>query len=134
MPGDVGLGHYSSADRTAAQKILSKLQLKCRLRAELAALSEELNASVQSLTAAELAELQQLMQSEIKLADADLENMRNQVAEEAQLAKTTRPLSVVIPRKAASALAAEAERRVQRGTFPNTSALVGEAISRVYGR
>jgi hypothetical protein len=114
--------------------VLAKLQEKCRLRAALAAVSAEIDSALPSLNAGELQELQAMMAIEVRAADADAEALRAQVAEEAALAKTQRPMQVTLARRACAILGAEAERRVQRGVFASAEALTGEAIAIAYGR
>ena len=72
------------------------------------------------------------MASEIQAADADAEALRAQVAEELALAKTQRPMSITIPRRASAILGAEAERRIARGVYPSAKSLVGEAVERAF--
>lgn len=65
--------------------------------------------------------------------DLDVAVLRAKVEEEEELSRTTNAAAVIIPRRALAALAMEAEKRVQRGVFPSTEALVGEAIVRAFG-
>jgi hypothetical protein len=105
---------------------------KCQLRSELAVVSAELDAGVQSLSAVEIAELQSLMAAEVTAADHDANVLRAEVAKEAELAKTVKPVMVRIPRRAAHALAMEAERRIACGSYPSSETLVSEAVCAQY--
>ena len=111
------------------------LKEKCRLRAELCRIQAEIDATVQTLNPVELQELQELqelMAGEVAAADADPDALRQQVTQEAELAKTTRTMQVQIPRKAAMILASVVEERVARGNYPSAKALVTEAIERSF--
>ena len=72
------------------------------------------------------------MADKVAAADADAENMRVQIAREADLAKTTKPVMVRLPRRAATVLAAEVERRIGRGVYPSAESLVGEAVNKAF--
>ena len=52
--------------------------------------------------------------------------------QEAALARTTKPMQVRIPRRAASVLAAEVERRIARGVYPSAESLIGEAVTKAF--
>jgi hypothetical protein len=130
----VGLAPYAAGGRSAAQTVLAKLEVKCRLRSELAKVEAELSAMVAELPGAALQELQHLILQSADAADRDVAALQAQVAAESSLAETTKAAVVIIPRRAAAALAAEAEKRIQRGVFPSTESLVGEAIVRAYGQ
>jgi hypothetical protein len=121
MSGETGktglIGYQGVEGRSGPRRVLAKLQEKCRLRAALAAVQADLDSALRGLNASELVELQGLMASEIQMADDDAAALARQVQEEAQLAETTKPLQVRISRRAAAALAAEAERRLERGVF-----------------
>jgi len=87
---------------------------------------------VQSLSAAELAELQGLMASEIAAADTDVQALRTQVEQEAALVKSTRTMDVRLSRSASQILQAEMMRRIERGYCPAPAALVGEAVAEAF--
>ena len=67
-----------------------------------------------------------------EVAAVDVDALRQQVAQEAVLAQTTKPMQVRIPRQAAVVLAAEVERRIARGVYPSPEALVGEAVAKAF--
>ena len=58
------------------------------------------------------------MAVEVQAVDADAEALRQQVEQEAALARTHGG-AVTIPRRASAALAAEAERRIASGVYPS---------------
>jgi hypothetical protein len=95
--------------KSAPQRVLAKLIEKTRLRAALAAVQADIDAVLPALNAGELQELQSLMASEIQMADAETEGMCAQIAEEAELAQTTKAVSITIARRAAAVLGMEAE-------------------------
>jgi hypothetical protein len=134
MPDEtsVGLAPYSTASK--ANRILAKLETKCRLRAELAKVQSELDLLIPQLSHGELVELQQAMVQAADAADRDVAELQAKVSEELELSNTTKAASVVISRVASAALAAEAERRVRRGVFPSTESLISEAVQRAFGR
>jgi len=136
MPNETGLAVYQGGQegRSAARLLLTELVEKARLRAALAAISAEIDASLPKLTGAELQELQSLMTSEIQTIDDETEGMRAEIAEEAELAKTTRPMSITLARRASAILGAEAERRISRGHYPSVEGLIGEAITTAFVR
>jgi len=121
--GNIGLADYSHVGSKPGQD-LAKILEKCRLRSELAALQAEIDFLVTSLNPAEIGELQNIMALEIAKIDDDA--MR-QINREGELAKTTNPAQVRISRRASQALAAEALRRIERGTYPSSSGLASEA-------
>jgi hypothetical protein len=134
MPtNEIGLGAYPSRAQTAPRKVLDAYLKKSALRAELAKVSAELDAGVQALNASELEDLKAMMVQEVEAADEDALALRQQVEQEAALAETVKPLSVPVSRKAAHALATEARRRLSRGIFPSSGALVSEAVCAAYG-
>jgi hypothetical protein len=100
------------------------------LKAALCAGQAEIDAALPKLTSAEIAEHQGLMATEIQSADAETENLRAEVAEEAKLAQNMRAMQ--IPRRAVAALGREVERRAERGVFASAELLVGEAIERTF--
>lgn len=130
----IGLGPYAPAGGGSAPRaVFAKLLEKSRLRAALAAVSAEIDAALHALNPGEIAELQGLLGGEVAAADADVEAMQRQLAEEERLAKTVKPMTVRIPRRAAVVLAAEVEKRCLRGNYPSAESLIGEAVQRAFG-
>jgi hypothetical protein len=104
------------------------------MRAALAQISAELDATISGLNPSELDELARLISAESQAADADIESMRAQVIEERELARTQRrTMQITIGRRASQILGREAEKRVQRGVFASSESLAGEAIERAFG-
>lgn len=129
-----GLGAYQGGNaRRGPRQVMDAYLRKCALRAELARCSAEVEAGVEALTASELEDLKAMMAVEVEAVDADAQALRAQVEAEAKLAETTVPLTVPVSRRAASALASEARRRLSRGVFPSSAALVAEAVVQAYG-
>jgi hypothetical protein len=134
MSSNVGLlPGYQGGHKSKPRAILEKLVERTKLKTTLEILRVQINEGVSSLNPAELSKLQRLLAAETQSVDADAGALRQQVQEESRLAKTTKPLNVRIPRKAAAALALEVERRVERGHYPNASELVGAAVVALYG-
>lgn len=135
MEKSVGLYQYSSAgSQSTATRILTKLQTKCRLRAELAQIQAELDAMIPACTRQELRELQDLMVQAADATDADVAALQVQVKEERKLAQTTKSQVVRISRRSVAALAAEAQKRIERGHYPSTAFLVDESVQLLYGK
>jgi hypothetical protein len=136
LPEETGLSpSYQSVARTSpSQRVLAKLETKCRLRSELAKLQAELDSLIPQLSHPELVEVRHALAQAAYADDSEIAALRTQVEQEAaQAAKATRAASVVISRVASAALCEEAERRVLNGTYPSTSGLVGEAILKAFG-
>jgi hypothetical protein len=72
-----------------------------------------------------------MMAGEVATVDADVENMRAQIAEEA--AQPVKAMSVQISRSSSSIIAREVERRVARGSYPSAQALISEALHYTFG-
>jgi hypothetical protein len=131
---DRGLAPYQTAGRSRAAMIFSALEEKCRLRAALAEISEEISSALPKLSAGELQELQSLCAVAATDADFDVEQLRAQASEEAELARTQRrAMRVTVSRRASQVLGREAELRARRGIFTNSEALINEAVAIAYG-
>jgi len=129
----IGSAPYSKIPAKSGPKaIFDRLREKCRLRAVLQAMQADIEIAVQALTPTELHELQGLIANEVEAADVDVAALSAQVDQEAMLAKTTRPMQVKIPRRAAAVLTAEVERRIARGVYPSAESLVGEAVAKAF--
>ena len=130
----IGLAPYSNSQgaKRGPRQIFAKLQEKCRLRAALAVVQAEIDGALSALSPVELQELQTMMAVEVAAVDVDVESLRAQVEQEAALARTTKPMQVHIPRRAAAVLAAEAERRIARGVYPSAEGLIGEAVAKAF--
>ena len=118
---------------TSARRVFDRIRKKVSLRSELEALQSQIDRDIQKLSQRDLQELSALIQGEVCAADNDVAALRAQVEAERKLAQTTKSQVVRIPRRAVAALAAEAERRIERGCYPSAEALTGEAIVRAYG-
>jgi hypothetical protein len=131
---EVGLGGYQSWAQSGPRRALDAYRRKCELRAELAAIECEIAGVVEALTKDEISELQHLLAAEFHKADSDVQALAKQVEAEAKLCETVpKPITVDIPRRAVAALVGEARRRVSRGIFSNSGALVSEAVCAAYG-
>jgi hypothetical protein len=131
---NVGLVLYSSGPKSASRRAFDRLREKCAMRAALAQISAEMDATLSGLNPNELDELARLISAESQAADRDVESMRAQVIEEQELARTQRrAMSIAIGRRASLILGREAEKRVQRGVFASSESLAGEAIERAFG-
>jgi hypothetical protein len=135
MQNEIGLGPYSaSAGRSKPQQLLAKLVERARLKAALTQISSEIDAALPTLSASDLSELRNLMQSEIQMADQETEDMRAEIEAEAALAAhNTRAMQIQISRRISTIIAREVERRVARGLYPSAQALVSEAIVAQFG-
>jgi hypothetical protein len=130
---NIGLVSYSCVAKSAPQRAFDRLREKCAMRAALAQISAELDATLYRLNPSELDELVRLISPESQAADADIESMRVKVIEEQKLAQTQRSMTVRMSRKASKIIGAEAEKRVMRGAFPSAESLVSEAVTLAYG-
>jgi hypothetical protein len=88
---------------------------------------------VTALQPAELQELQHLMIQAVDSADNDVADLRARVQVEQRLARTTKAQTVRLSRRSVSALAAEAQKRIERGHYPSTASMVDESVQLVYG-
>jgi hypothetical protein len=130
---NVGLVSYAEAARSPARAVLAKLEIKCRLRAELLAVQSELDAMVPALSSADLAELQAAMVQAVDTADSDVAALAKQVEAERKLAATVNPQVVRISRKTTKTLAEQAEKMVAAGHYPSTSSMIDRAVDLLWG-